>query len=60
MAYSTNSIDNSTVPNYAQSEVVTDVSLEEAVQTSVAAPMVETETQSDLSNQELATQSLNG
>jgi len=51
MAYSTNSIDNSTVPNYAQSEVVTDVSLEEAVQTSVAAPMVETETQSDLSNQ---------
>ena len=57
MAYSTNSIDNSTVPNYAQSEVVTDVSLEEAVQTSVAAPMVETETQSDLSNQELATQS---
>ncbi|MDE0843412.1 MAG: DNA translocase FtsK 4TM domain-containing protein [Psychrobacter pacificensis] len=57
MAYSTNSIDNSTVPNYAHSEVVTDVSLEEAVQTSVAAPMVETETQSDLSNQELATQS---
>ena len=56
MAYSTNSIDNSTVPNYAQSEVVTDVSLEETVQASVAASKVETETQSDLSNQELATQ----
>ncbi|MEZ7503000.1 DNA translocase FtsK 4TM domain-containing protein [Psychrobacter sp. Arc29] len=54
MAYSTNSIDNSTVPNYAQSKVVTDVSLEETVQTSVAAPMVEAAT---LSNQELATQS---
>ena len=53
MAYSTNSIDNSTVPNYAQSEVVTDVSLEEAVQTSVAAPMLEA---ADLSNLETATQ----